>query len=360
MGKGKQSMKILMIGAGVLGSLYAARLQDAGNQVTVLARGRRVQELQQHGILLEEGRTGNRTCTRVQVIETIAHDDAYDLAIVLVRKNQLESILSVLAEASSIPSILFMVNNPSGPQAFMDGVGRARVLLGFPGAGGERDGEIIRFRMVAGFIQPTTVGELDGERTPRIQRIACELRAAGFPVTIHPNMDAWLKTHVAVVSPVANAIYLAGGSNYQLAYTRDGLVLMLRAIRECFQVLKALGVPITPRKYHLIEWLPEPFLIWLLRLRFNTQQAELVFARHASAARDEMLFLADEFKVLADRTRVSTTSFDLLSSYIHPEKEPLSGGSQRLALRWQEFRPFLFAGTVLVGLAVWLARSRKI
>ena len=44
--KGKRLMKILVIGAGVLGSLYAAR-RELGNQVTVLARGHRVQEVQQ-------------------------------------------------------------------------------------------------------------------------------------------------------------------------------------------------------------------------------------------------------------------------------------------------------------------------
>jgi hypothetical protein len=37
--------------------------------------------------------------------------------------------------------ILFKVNNPSGHQALIDVVGRERVLLGFPGAGEERDGE---------------------------------------------------------------------------------------------------------------------------------------------------------------------------------------------------------------------------
>ncbi len=34
-------MDILVYGAGVLGSLYAARLQQAGQHVTILARGPR-------------------------------------------------------------------------------------------------------------------------------------------------------------------------------------------------------------------------------------------------------------------------------------------------------------------------------
>jgi 2-dehydropantoate 2-reductase len=355
----EDAMKILMIGAGVLGSLYAARLQEAGNRVTVLARGRRVEELQQHGILLEEGGTGNRTCTRVQVIDMLTPEDAYDLAIVLVRNNQLPSVLPILAANARIPSILFMVNNPSGPQALIAAVGRERVLLGFPGAGGEREGEIVRYQIVPAWLQPTTIAELDGKSTPRLLTIYRELRSAGFPVAISSNMDAWLKTHVAVVSPVANAIYLAGGSNYQLAHTRDGLALMLRAIREGLQVVKALQLPITPAKYCLLEWLPEPFLIGLMQLGFDTRPAELVMARHANAARDEMWALADEFKTLARQTGVPTPSIDLLSPYLDPQKESLLVGSRRLALQWRETWPFLLAWTIVVGLAVWLARRVK-
>jgi 2-dehydropantoate 2-reductase len=37
-------MKILVYGAGVIGTLYAARLQEAGRQVTVLARGGRCRQ----------------------------------------------------------------------------------------------------------------------------------------------------------------------------------------------------------------------------------------------------------------------------------------------------------------------------
>lgn len=131
-------MKILMTGTGVLGSLYAARLQETGRQVTVLARGQRLQELQQNGILLEDETSGKRTCTQVQVIDALAANASYDLAMVLVRNNQLASVLPVLAANTRIPVILFMVNQACEPQALIDAVGKERVLLGFPGAGAKK------------------------------------------------------------------------------------------------------------------------------------------------------------------------------------------------------------------------------
>jgi len=43
-------MKILVFGAGPLGSVFAARLHEAGHIVHLLARGRRLQDLRQQGV----------------------------------------------------------------------------------------------------------------------------------------------------------------------------------------------------------------------------------------------------------------------------------------------------------------------
>ena len=46
-------MQILIAGAGVIGSVLAGWFQAAGQQVTLLARGQRLIDLQTHGLLLE-------------------------------------------------------------------------------------------------------------------------------------------------------------------------------------------------------------------------------------------------------------------------------------------------------------------
>ena len=45
---------ILVYGAGVIGTLYAARLQDGGNHVTVVARGQRLADIRRYGLELED------------------------------------------------------------------------------------------------------------------------------------------------------------------------------------------------------------------------------------------------------------------------------------------------------------------
>src|SRR5919199_1129872 len=135
-------MHILVYGAGVLGSLYAARLHEAGHTITILARGQRLVDIRTHGLVLEDATTGRRTTTHVATVEQLAPEDAYDWVIVLVRKNQLPSVLPALAANRHTPNVLFMVNNAAGPDALLAALGRERVLLGFPGAGGTRAGYV--------------------------------------------------------------------------------------------------------------------------------------------------------------------------------------------------------------------------
>ena len=113
---------------------------------------------------------------------------------------------------------------------------------------------------------------------------------------------------------------MAGGDNSQLAQMPEALHLMVRAMREGFQVLRALGIPITPAKLKLWEWLPEPIVVALLRRWVNTKHFEIVAVCHANAARDEMQQLADDLQLLARQTSVATPAIDRLNSYIplHP------------------------------------------
>ena len=131
-------MKVFVYGAGVLGSLYAARLQESGNDVTILARGDRLKEIQTQGIVLEHVLTGERTTTWVNAVEKLEGNDNFDLILVIVRKNQVSAILPALSANKGSSLVLFMVNNPSGYTEWIQAVGKERLLIGFPGAGGTR------------------------------------------------------------------------------------------------------------------------------------------------------------------------------------------------------------------------------
>ncbi len=328
-------MRVLVYGAGVLGSLYAARLQEVGHAISILARGQRLADLREHGIVLEEAITGHRTTTHVNVVEHLAPEDAYDLVIVLLPKNHVSEVLPALAANQHTPNILFMGNNAAGPDEMIEALGRERVLLGFPGGGGSREGHVVRYIASSGRKRyATTMGELDGRTTPRLEQIAGAFEEAGFPVTISPNMDAWLKTHVALILPMGGALYLAGLDNYRLARTRDAVVLMIRAMHESFRVLRALDVPITPPSLKMFEWIPEPILVAFVQRMLDSEAIEAALA-HARAARDEGKHLRNEFGALARAASVPTPTMDRLRSYVDQTVPPFADGSAQIPMDWR-------------------------
>jgi ketopantoate reductase len=332
-----------------LGSLFAARLQQGGNDVSILARGQRLADLRKHGIVLHDVQRDERTVTRVNIVEALALDDAHDLVLVVMRKNNALQILPVLAANEHTPNVLFLMNNAAGPEALVEALGAERVLIGFPCAAGYREGHVVH--CLAGTEdEPGVVpfGEVDGQTTARTTQVARTLqRALGFGAEIRSDMDAWLKYHVAFLMPsLAPALYAAGTDNYRLARTRDLVVLAIRALREGFCVLQELGYPITPARYRMFAWLPEPILVWGFQKRLADEQIETAMVRHANAARDEMVHLADEFLALARTTSMPTPDIERLYPHFDPDTRHVPDGSAEIPLRW---------GSVLAAAGVLLA-----
>ncbi len=117
-------MKILVFGAGVIGTLYAGRLQEAGNSVTVLARGERLDDIRDHGLVLEDMASGVRSTIRVATTEQLQPTDSYDAALITVRRDQLAGVVPMLMSSQNISSLLFMLNNPMGSGELIDALGK--------------------------------------------------------------------------------------------------------------------------------------------------------------------------------------------------------------------------------------------
>jgi 2-dehydropantoate 2-reductase len=304
-------LRILVFGAGVLGSLYAGRLAASGQDVALLARGVRLEQLRREGLVLLDEATGQEARLRVRVVSALLPDEAYDLIIVAVRADQLADVLPPLAANRGVPCILCLQNHASGSEALAAALGPQRVLLGFPGASGAREGGRVRYRLIPQ--QRTTLGEPSGRVTPRLRAVTAAVRAAGFPVAVSRRMDAWLKTHAVFVTAVAGAIYDAGGSCAELVAQPGGVARLVRAVRQGFKTLRAQGVPVEPRKLALLFlWLPLAVPVAYWRHYLRQPAAELIFARHARAAPAEMLELVRQMREAFRITETSTPELDSL------------------------------------------------
>jgi len=242
-------VRILVIGAGVIGSVYAGKLIVAGHEVVLLARGRRLADLQASGLILEEAQSGQRTALPVTAVVTLDPTDRYDLVLVPVRAEQLTSTLPLLSSMRDGSDVLFFGNTAGGQAQLVEALG-SRVLFGFPAAGGTRDGSVVRYVLIDQ--QQTMLGEPNGAVTSRVRHLKAMLEDAGFRTTITTDMDGWLLGHAAFVVPIAFALYRVDTDASRLAADRDTLRLMVRATRQAFQALRASGNAEIPANLRLL------------------------------------------------------------------------------------------------------------
>ena len=282
--------RILVIGAGVNGSICAVGLYTAGFDVTVLARAKRYEEIRDGEIVIEDPFKNTRSHTEVPVIDRLDPEDSYDYILVVIRKNQVPDLLPGLA-LNRAPHVVFMVNNPSGPDEFTRGLGKERVMLGFVFGGGKRVGSVIR--AISGLRgMATPFGEIDGRITPRLTRLVGILCQAGLKSKTSTDISDYLATHAALVAPVAHLLIKHGCDTYALARSNADLKLLVDALREIPGVLRATGFKIIPSSANLVRIIPRFVLVPLFVACFPLNSRKSALAGTVSRRRMKCASLA--------------------------------------------------------------------
>lgn len=286
-------MRILIYGAGVIGSTYAVYLSRSGCEVTVLARGHRLEALCQNGLLYWNGKAVLKA--EVRIVEQLPSDDRYDYIFLTVRAGQVRHALEQLKDNIS-PTIVTMVNSLEDYSEWEDICGKGRILPAFPGAGGSiRDG-ILDAGLTPRLIQPTTFAEIDDSRTERLTILKRILVKAGIPCQIVPNMHAWQICHLAMVVPLADAYHMV--NDPKLVY-RDKAVMQqtAQALHDNFVRLKCRGDTISPPKLNLFRICPVGLMAWILSFVYNSSFGDRFMYQHAMKAKAEMDALNKQFYV---------------------------------------------------------------
>jgi 2-dehydropantoate 2-reductase len=229
-------LRIAMIGVGGIGSAFAFQLsRQGGHEVTVIARtgSSRSQQLRRDGAIVDV--KGQRA--EVLAAETLDGSIPYDLVLVTVQAQQVDSLLAAL-QASSAKWIQFMLNYFE-PERLLDAVGAHRCSFGMP------------------FVQATVDGDgkltakigAGGQKTKMNHRGWVEVfNAAGLPAVFEPEMLLWLRCHAplgaAFESVCAAGMQRGGGATWSdsLAIARgmqDGLTLVQRMGYKLYPAGKA-------------------------------------------------------------------------------------------------------------------------
>lgn len=212
------------------------------------AREKRFAELKNNGIVLVDQQTKKVEQVNINVIDTLMPEDQYDYIIVTMQRTQVDAILPVLAQNRSL---VFVVNTAGGYEKWVTAIGKERFMSGFPAAGGEcKSGKVYYFigRGLQRAFQTTTFGEYSGKKTERVATLIKLFNRAKIPSVFCNNMDAWQKTHVVLITCIANALYGFDCNNYKLGRSFNAVKLMVQGIKEGRQVLRKNGIILLPEK----------------------------------------------------------------------------------------------------------------
>ncbi len=284
--------KILIFGSGVIGSIMGLMLSMSDQEVFMYARGTRLKELNEKGLLYRKNNKIKKA--NVHVVSNITNNQIYDFVFVTVRYEQIESALEEIKDIQC-KNVVTMVNNPNGYDEWENIVGKNRIIPAFPGAGGKIENGVLDFKITPRFIQSTTFGELNGENSERIENLKRIFKKSGIPYSISNEMEFWQKCHLALVLPLAKGIYKDGGDNYSTSKNKAAIRYMALSLKNNFLKLKSSGINIRPKRFLLLMYIPNPLLMYFLRLIYNTKFAGTVICEHALNAKVEMSKLEDSF-----------------------------------------------------------------
>ncbi len=296
--KQKREPHFLLIGAGVTGSYYAARLQRAGVHITILCRPERQSYLQENGIVLTEYYTGTRSHLAVRTV--LEPQDEYDYVLIFLPTHRTGDLLPQLEKLSTAKAFIFFGNNVQGFEEVQQRLGDDRVLAGIPALVGVREQQVVRYadapKATKKPCDTLWIGEIEEPNNRAIRHLKHAFGRANIKVQRSIQIRERLLTRATLMLPIALGLYASGHKPETLAYNRERQRLIVKAWKECALMLRSRGGRITPLKYRLLLLLPEGLLAAKLKRFLESPFAAIAFAAHTGEARREVRELYDGLK----------------------------------------------------------------
>lgn len=291
---GDFTMKILVLGAGVLGCNLANNLFRAGKEVTLLARGKWAEEIKKNGLRIKNKFSPRMSVSRISVVTELAADDVYDVIFVVLRYTQIETVIDAL-QANKTKNIVFVGNNvhASETAALLP---NKNVLFAFTSAAGHRESDYVD----SVDLRKITIGQLSGAPSEEklINRIFAETK---YKVTYEPNMGDYLLCHAAFVLPAAFACYKTGGNLKKIKKDTDCLNRVIDANIEGYRAIKNSGHEILPKDDTDFEGSAyRKTCLRFYKLICATSLGKICVSDHAMNAVDEMSALNRDIKSFFD------------------------------------------------------------
>lgn len=246
-------MKILVVGAGVIGTIYGWAIAESGHDVTHVVRpGRRASLANGIEIDMFDKRPGHkkRNVFRygIRTTENLG-SESYDLVIVPVHHYELIDVLGQFAPmCNKDAGFLLLTQNWQGTAEIDKILPQHRYLFGDAKAGGtfgDGGGKLIAT------IKTIDIGQVEGRHDDCLQKALDLFNSASLEPRLQENILHYLWVQYAVAGGLWPVIVRAGSMSAALRDKANG-ELGLKAARECLRVVERRGVDL--KKYPETQW----------------------------------------------------------------------------------------------------------
>ena len=263
-------MRVLVVGAGSLGTVVAAALAASGCDVVLYCRPVQVGPIRAEGLTL----TGlHDVRARVEATADASQIGSVDYLLLAVKTRD---TAAALAAVSSVPvgAAASLQNGLAKDDELIAAFGRERVLGATSILGATATGWGLATWTLAG---TSYFGELAGPPSPRVEALVAAFNAAGLPAEAVDEVRAAEWSKLCQIVPAAALSALTRLPYYQVCKQPDLAALFVELTYECAAVARADGVQIADYQgfnpYTLVT-LPRDEAIAALIARGATMEAQ--------------------------------------------------------------------------------------
>ncbi|HET9915122.1 MAG TPA: 2-dehydropantoate 2-reductase N-terminal domain-containing protein [Anaerolineales bacterium] len=276
-------MKTLIVGTGIIGTIYGWALAQAGVDVTHFVRkGKKDQFKDGVNLDILDERKGhpkyNLTKYALKCMEEISPSDGYELIIVPTNMHQTEEVLRTLVPVSGQATFLILSGNWEGMECIDRLLPQEQYLMGYADAGGTiRDG--VYWTNLGAEIH---IGAVDGKPTGKLEKVKALFVRADMKPDVQENIVHWLWQHAA--SAIAFAIGFAKHRDVK-AFLNDKALLRqcVLSTKELYRLCALRGVDLKKFPEASFVNFPDWLVAMLVRWNIGHRESAQRYSAHAAS-----------------------------------------------------------------------------
>jgi 2-dehydropantoate 2-reductase len=236
-------MKVLIVGTGVIGTIYGWALSNAGHKVVHYVRSGRSKNFK-NGIEIDMLDNRRRHKKRIKDIyspgmtESATTDgEPYGIVIVPTKPYQVISALNNLVPTTGNADYLLLTQNWDGTSEIDRIIDRNKYIYGDAKAGGAFKGN----RLIAVIYNSIDIGQTQGLDNDCLKSMTGLFKSIGLKPIIHKNILEYIRVQYAVNAGLWPPVVRSGGIENLLKDKKNGTLTLL-AVKECLMVIDKMGV----------------------------------------------------------------------------------------------------------------------